>query len=770
MLNTVGPPVRRTPGVSKLLLSPVHDTVEVGAQGLFSNNPAPYALGMDLRVLGPLEAAADGVPVPLGGPKQRLVLALLLVEDGRPLSVDALADGLWGESPPTDAPSSIHTYISRLRGGLGECLRRRSGGYVLQLSAHEVDACRFERLLSDGRNVMATDPTGAAQLLLDGLALWRGPPYADLHDEPALQAEICRLEELHTTALEERVEADLALGHHRDLIAELEVLSADFPFRERFQRQHMLALYRCGRQVEALRAYQHTRSMLAEAFGIDPGRELQDLEEQILRHDSLLELDIRSADDMVVAESDSRQPRSPTEWGWTAETCTAAFLFTDVEDSTVLWDTDHTSMEIALAGHDQIVERAVEAAGGRVFKHTGDGMLSLLPDVDSAIDAAIHAMQGLATADWGKIGPLPVRMAIDFGEALVRTNDLSGPVLNRASRLLALADAGQLLLSETARRAVQNQEVAMVDLGEQRLKGLAPARVYELSTAPSSAATGMPSQLLAGRPSFGDHIRGYELEEVVGEGDLATVYRATQHATGREVAIKVLRPELAGDPGFVRCFEPDAKLVAQLEHPHINPLYDYWREGEAAYLVMRFVRGGSLRIALDRGAWHLEPALVLLDEMRDGLCHAHRHGIIHRGIHPSNILLNDDGNALLTDFGVASGAAVVFENLSDRVRMYVAPEVRVGEPFTVRSDIYSLGMVARELLTGHLAMNPLHANEDAHHDLPSGCFALLTRATADEPDERFETVGDFVDSLHAVANRSDHRAGPSGFRGGSPSL
>lgn len=711
-----------------------------------------YGDGMDLLVLGPLEAAADGVPVPLGGPKQRLVLALLVTANGRPVGVDALANGVWGDSPPTDASSSIHTYVSRLRGPFGERLFRRAGGYALRLQTDEVDARRFEQLLHEGRKVMASNPAGAARLLHDGLTMWRGPPYADLHDEPALRGEIFRLEELHMAALEEQIEADLALGRHGHLIAELEHLSTDHPFRERFQHQHMLALYRCGRQAEALQAYQHTRSLLADEFGIEPGRELQDLEQQILRHDQLLELDLRTADPAVVLDGDPGGVQPAFEPDRAGGTCTAAFLFTDVEDSTVLWDTDQSSMELALAAHDQIVGAAIEQAGGRVFKHTGDGMLSLLPDVDLAIDAAIQSMQELAAVEWGTIGALPVRMAIDFGEALVRPDDLSGPVLNRASRLLALAESGQVLLSESARRAVHARDFEVIDLGEQRLKGLAPMRVFELIAGhPSSPTAGMPEGLLSTRPAFTDYIRGYELDELVGEGALASVYRATQQATRREVAIKVLRPEVAGDPGFARCFETDAQLVAQLEHPHINALYDHWRDGDSAYLVMRYVRGGNLRAALDRGAWHRDPALRLLDQVRDGLCHAHRHGIVHRGIHPANILLDTDGNALLTDFGIASGADVVFAKASNTARKYLAPEVRLGERFTVRSDIYSLGLVAVELFTGHKGRDPSHPDEDEHHDLPAGWYAVLTRAAAADPDERFETVADFLAALHGLA-------------------
>jgi class 3 adenylate cyclase len=529
----------------------------------------------------------------------------------------------------------------------------------------------------------------------------------------------------------------------------------------------MLALYRSGRQVEALQAYQRTKSLLRQEFGIDPCQELQDLEAQILEHDHHLDLTNRS-----VATADGT-PASACDLGrlQVGETCTAAFLFTDVEDSTVLWDTDQSSMELALAGHDEIVAAAVEAAGGRVFKHTGDGMLSMFPDVDSAVAAGAEAIAGFAVVEWGRIGALPVRMAIDFGDALVRTHDLAGPVLNRANRLLALANSGQLLLSEAALAALQDRHRRrIVDLGDRRVKGLAPMRVFELVLPDAPAARGSSEHLLSSRPAFPDHIRGYDLKEQVGEGPLAIVYRAIQQPAGREVAIKVVRPEVAGDPDFVRCFESDAKTVAQLNHPHVAPLYDYWREADRAYLVMQYVRGGTLRLALDRGAWHVEPALRLLEQVAGALEYAHRQGVVHRDLRPANILLDNSGNAILGDFGVATCAPAVAKYLSSVALEFLAPEVQGGGAHTPKSDLCSLGHTARELLTGHRPDLPVRPDEDQHHDLPSGFTAILARATAEDPDERFDTPGEFFNALWSLAERDDGALPTSGRHYGIPML
>jgi DNA-binding SARP family transcriptional activator len=245
---------------------------------------------MEFRVLGPLEVQ-DGVgELALGRGKQRALLAVLLVHAGEVVPADRLIDALWGESPPASALNSVHIYVSQLRRVLGHGrLVTRRGGYALELVPGELDAERFERLLADARGRLRDgDPERAAATLREALALWRGPPMADFTYEPFAQPEIARLEELRLEALEERVEADLRLGRHRELVSELQAAVRAHPLRERLRGQLMLALYRSGRQTEALDTYHQARRMLGEQLGLAPGPTLQELERAVLRQDPRL--------------------------------------------------------------------------------------------------------------------------------------------------------------------------------------------------------------------------------------------------------------------------------------------------------------------------------------------------------------------------------------------------------------------------------------------------------------------------------------------------
>ncbi len=242
---------------------------------------------MEFRILGPLEVRRDGVPLSPGGPKQRALLALLLLHANEPVSRAALIDGLWGERPPETAAKALQVYVSQLRRALGrELVRTRPGGYQLVVQPDALDLGRFERLVAEAR---AATPSAAAPKLREALGLWRGAALADFADESFAQTEIGRIEELRLAAAEALAEAELALGRHAELVAELEGLVARNPLRERLRGQHMLALYRSGRQAEALEAYQAARSKLVEELGIEPGRALQELERAILRQDPALD-------------------------------------------------------------------------------------------------------------------------------------------------------------------------------------------------------------------------------------------------------------------------------------------------------------------------------------------------------------------------------------------------------------------------------------------------------------------------------------------------
>jgi DNA-binding SARP family transcriptional activator len=245
---------------------------------------------VDFRLLGPLEVYDGARAVAIGGGKRRSLLALLLLHGNEVVSADRLIDELWGERPPPTAAKGLQVYVSQLRKALqegaagdGEVLVTRSNGYVLNVGADELDVSRFERALSGGERALAAgEPERAVQRLRQGLALWRGPPLADFAYEPFAQQEIARLEELRLVALEQRIEADLALGRHAQVVGELEALVREHPLRERFRGQLMLALYRCGRQAEALEAYRDARRLMSEELGLEPAPELRDMEAKIL--------------------------------------------------------------------------------------------------------------------------------------------------------------------------------------------------------------------------------------------------------------------------------------------------------------------------------------------------------------------------------------------------------------------------------------------------------------------------------------------------------
>jgi YVTN family beta-propeller protein len=252
---------------------------------------------LDFRVLGPLQVATNGTHLPLGGAKQRAVLALLLLHANEVVPLDRLIDELWGESPPESAANIVQGYVSHLRKALEpgrgrgehELLVSRPPGYALQLAPGQLDAERFELLAGEGRRLLDEgDASAAAERLRGALALWRGPALADLAYEPFVRPDADRLEELRLAALEDRIDTDLALGREGALVGELRELVAGHPLRERLRGQLMAALYRSGRQAEALEVYRDGRRVLRDELGIEPGPALRELERGILQHDPAL--------------------------------------------------------------------------------------------------------------------------------------------------------------------------------------------------------------------------------------------------------------------------------------------------------------------------------------------------------------------------------------------------------------------------------------------------------------------------------------------------
>jgi WD40 repeat protein/DNA-binding SARP family transcriptional activator len=520
--------------------------------GLPTPRRARYLPRVDFRVLGPLEVAGADGSVPLGGPKQRAVLALLLVRPNQSVSIDTLIDGLWGDEPPERARGTIQAYVHNLRKALGPGRIESHAGYVLRVEPDELDSSRFEMLLRDSRR-LSEDPSRAADVLREGLALWRGPAFADLEGLASLQGEIARLGELRLRAIEDRIGFELAVGRQEHVLGELELLVHEHPLRERLREQLMLAHYRAGRQGDALAAFDAARRVLADELGVDPSPELRRLQAQILRQD--------------------------------------------------------------------------------------------------------------------------------------------------------------------------------------------------------------PSLELRGQP-----LRGYRLLERIGDGAFGVVYRALQPQVGREVAIKSIHTELANDPGFIRRFEREAQLVARLEHPHIVPLYDYWRDADGAYLVMRFLQGGSLRQRIEKdGGLAAQEASSILDQITEALSAAHRQGIIHRDVKPENVLLDEEGNAYLSDFGIAMDPSDprATASVTTGTHAYSSPEQISGGPITRQTDVYSLGVVLYESLVGRHPFPDGLLSDLAHrhlHDrLPSVLTALpelspaidaaIATATNKDPAERYVDAAFLADAF-----------------------
>jgi DNA-binding SARP family transcriptional activator/pimeloyl-ACP methyl ester carboxylesterase/class 3 adenylate cyclase len=262
---------------------------------------------LEYELLGPLRVVEDGRDVTPARPKQRALLAMLLLHREEVVPGAQLIEALWGEEPPGTAQTALYGHVSALRKLIGpDRIRTRPPGYLLRVSAGEVDVDRFELLVAQARE--RDDPGERSAFLREALALWRGEPLAELRDEAFAEREIARLEELRLAAVEDRVDAELALGQHHELVAELEALVAEHPFRERLRGQLMLALYRCGRQADALHGFQSGRRALVEQLGIDPGPALRQLELRILRQDPGLDLPPAGAGPRARSEPAVRPP------------------------------------------------------------------------------------------------------------------------------------------------------------------------------------------------------------------------------------------------------------------------------------------------------------------------------------------------------------------------------------------------------------------------------------------------------------------------------
>lgn len=419
---------------------------------------------VELGVLGPLQARRDGAPVMIPGAKPRAILTMLGLHGGAIVSADALIDLLWGDQPPRTAAKALQTHISALRRALGDGFVLTEGtGWIL--STTEVDAPLYKLATKAGRDAAAAgDTSQAVARFEEALTLWRGTP--ELPDSRRGVSEKTRWIEGHAALVEDRADALLATGRAAEIIGELEATVADAPLRERRWAQLMLALYRAGRQGEALGAYQRARSLLADELGVDPGPDLRRLAAAIIAQDAALD--------------------HPMTQHLPSVTRAVTFLLTDIEGSTAAWEADAGAMAAALARHDELVEQIVTSRGGRLIKTRGEGdaTFSVFDRPSAAAAAALELQDAIRHEPWGLHEPMRIRIALHTGEVELRDGDYFGRAVNRAARLRSLALGGQILCSgATAELVIDTlpEDVVLADLGMRTLRNLPrPEHVFEL--------------------------------------------------------------------------------------------------------------------------------------------------------------------------------------------------------------------------------------------------------------------------------------------------
>lgn len=431
---------------------------------------------VDYRILGPFEAAHAGQSAAIAAAKERALIIRLLLEDGRAVSVDRLVEDLWEGDPPESAGLSVRVHVSRVRKALAKAgaagaIETRQPGYALVLGEHDsVDAHRFEQFVEQGRRELKDgDDDAAAATLGAALRLWRGRALAEVADFAFARVEAARLEEMRLSALEDRIEADLRRGLHGPLAAELAALVAEYPLRERLWGQLMLALYRSGRQSEALARYQMLRRMLDDELGLEPSPQIAALHDAILRQAS--ELSLHHAATAIPDD---------------LPTGVVTFMLTDIEGSVTMWELQPTRMAEALEQHDAIIAAQVSAAGGRLIKSKGEGdaALAVFQRASDAAHAAVALQTAIEQYAWPDALRIRVRIGIHTGEAYERGGDYFGPAVNRAARLRALAHGGQTLLSQATMALVADDlpaDSTLVDVGRRSLRGMShEEHVFEL--------------------------------------------------------------------------------------------------------------------------------------------------------------------------------------------------------------------------------------------------------------------------------------------------
>jgi DNA-binding SARP family transcriptional activator len=525
---------------------------------------------MEYLILGPLEVTANGRTLELRAAKQQAVLATLLLHPNEVVSVPRLLEALWGASPPATAAKAVQGYVSELRKLLGAgAIATRARGYRLEVEPGAVDAVRFQRLADEGRAALEGDPARAAALFGEALALWRGDALEGLELGPAAQGEVELLSEQRLAVLEQRIEAELALGRHAELVAELRRLVAEHPFRERLSAHLMLALYRSGRQTEALAAYRDARTLLADELGLDPGAELRRLERQIFAQAP--ELD-------PPARPPAPSPDPP-----------ARRLVTVVAAGAVgpaLERLDPESAHGVLDRYSSLCAEVLELHGGTVESFAGADAIGAFglrelheDDALRAVRAAAELREAVASLS-GELERehgvrLGVRSGIDSGELFAgsgarRDTFAAGPTIDVALRLAHAAAPGEILLGEGAHRLVEREiDAAAVDRD-------APAwRLVELRAreAPATPFVDRHDELAALERALAevDEARECRLATVLGSPGIGKTRLAREliARVGERTTVVVGRCPSYG-AGIT--FAPLTEIVHQLGGPRIGEL------------------------------------------------------------------------------------------------------------------------------------------------------------------------------------------------------
>jgi class 3 adenylate cyclase/DNA-binding winged helix-turn-helix (wHTH) protein len=600
---------------------------------------------LEFRILGPLGVLADDAPVELPRKKQRALLALLVLHAGEAVSTDTLMDELWEGQPPATAKDALQNYVSQLRKALGrDAIVTQAPGYVLEAMPEQIDSARFERLVAEARE---DDPEARAGKLREALALWRGSPFADLAYESFTGLEVARLEELRAAAAADLVDAELQVGRHADLVPGLEATIGERPFDERPRGQLMLALYRAGRQADALEAYQHARETLVEELGLEPSAQLRELEQAILRQDPALDAPLAAP---VVPEERLKK---------------VTILFADLVESTELAEAlDPESLRRVLDGYFAAARRAIEHHGGTIEKFIGDAVMAVfgvpvaheddaLRAVRAANDlrAGVAALSGSVEREQGL--RLDLRIGINTGDVYVghpgHGGLVTGNAVNIAKRLEQVAPSGSIMLGaatlELVRDAVRARAVKPRASAKEKpppafrlleLVAGAPAvarfleaplvgrddELRRLLDAFEKARRELPSQVVTvvGEPGIGKTRLANELVARVGDDALVLTGRCVSYGEGATyLPLREMVESL--DLGVALAEAEDAELVARRVLELVGLAEGAAPAGEGAWAVRRLLEAlGDTRplLLLFEDVHWAEPTLLdLVDQLAE---------------------------------------------------------------------------------------------------------------------------------------------------------